>query len=52
MVGHPEDAVDRAKRAKYFPALDVGCLVVALRRYREVDQRYFSHGPALPKVCM
>lgn len=50
VVGHPEDALDRAKRAKNFYALDMGRLVVALRRYREVDHRYFGHSPQLPKV--
>lgn len=50
VVGHPEDALDRSKRAKNFYALDVGRLVVALRRYREVDQSYFGHSPQLPKV--
>lgn len=50
VVGHPEDALDRAKRAKNFYALDMGRLVVALRRYREVDHRFFGHSPQLPKV--
>lgn len=50
VVGHPEDALDGAKRAKSFYALDMGRLVVALRRYREVDQSLFGHNPQLPKV--
>lgn len=52
VVGHPEDAVDPSKRAQYFSALNMDRLIVALRRYREVDQPTFGRGPQLPKVSM